>query len=175
MVMSDQETPAPTPAPATAKAMSQRNIGIIVLILLAVIIAAAAWPLLPSGGGNGGDTGSTISTFITGYVFADSTRNYRVVGAVVEMEAENKVYSTTTGQHGEYVLAGMPAGTYTVQVKVAGEVKGTDTVTVSEEQVGLKEWNDIAPELVPNGSADGVQVLHEPSGWSGIQSVSVGA
>jgi hypothetical protein len=110
---------------------------------------------------------------LTGYVFAGSARDYRVVGAVVEVEVENNVYSATTGPYGEYVVRGVPVGTWTARVKMAGTVKTTENVTVASDQFTAKEWSNVAPELIPNGSVDGVYVVNIPSDWQKLQELGV--
>jgi hypothetical protein len=109
---------------------------------------------------------------LTGYVFADSSRDYRVIGAVVQVQTDNENYSVTTGQSGQYTISGIPAGTWTVTVTVAGETKATNQVAIEFNRYIAKEWNDIVPELVPAGSTDGVSVVYIPSGWGNVQAVS---
>ncbi|MEW6592992.1 MAG: ubiquitin-like small modifier protein 1 [Candidatus Hadarchaeota archaeon] len=160
--------PAPRPAPPSGKPaqpaqaqMKPRRRYWDIVIIIVVVAAIAAWQLMPK-------TTTVIipegSPGLTGYVFADAAANYRVAGAVVEVVADNKTYSTTVGRYGEYTLEGLTSGNWVARVKVAGQIKATENITISG--MTPKEWTNIAPELVPNGSIDGVSVFYGPHGWS---------
>lgn len=103
---------------------------------------------------------------VEGYVFAGPTRDYRVVGAVVEVEGKGgKIYDTRTGPVGQYSIRWVPHGTWPIRIKVAGAVKASGEITIAPGQPTIREWNNIAPELIPSGSVDGVRVVYVPSGW----------
>ncbi|MEW6221875.1 MAG: hypothetical protein AB1476_00935 [Candidatus Hadarchaeota archaeon] len=151
--------PSGKPAPPAPAQKSKRRYWDVAIIII-VVTAIAAWQLIPKTTsiqippGPGG---------LAGYVFADAASNYRVSGAVIEIDTENNTYSTTVGSFGEYTISGIPSGHWVARVKVAGTTRATENIAI----IGMiiKEWTNIAPELVPNGSTDGVSVFYGPHGW----------
>jgi hypothetical protein len=118
---------------------------------------------------------------LSGYVFADANSNYRVAGAVVEVVVGDQTYSATTGDsYANYDVSDIPAGNWLVRIKVAGTVKWTENINLTGVTptnpygVTQVEWVNVAPELVPDKTADGVRVFYMPhTGWGSIQSVRV--
>ncbi|MEM3401674.1 MAG: hypothetical protein QXH08_00390 [Candidatus Hadarchaeales archaeon] len=130
--------------------------------------------------GDGGSIGDVRVVYVpatsrlTGYVFAGSERSYRLSGAMVEIEVRGQTYATTTGGSGEYTVEA-PVGTWPARVKIGGHVQSSDTINVSIGQNYLiKEWYNIAPELIPDKSADGVRCVYVESGWRETQRIKLG-
>lgn len=125
--------------------------------------------------GDGGSIGNVRVVYIpgksllSGYTFAGAGREYRLTGVTVEVEVRGAVYSTKTGGSGEYNLEA-PTGNWTVRVKIGDSVKRSETMAVSLDQpTVIREWYNVAPELIPDRSTDGVRCVYVESGWRRTQ------
>ncbi|MFN4133551.1 MAG: hypothetical protein ACK4GQ_04195 [Candidatus Hadarchaeales archaeon] len=127
--------------------------------------------------GDGGSVGNVDVVYVpaisrlTGYVFAGSERSYRLSGATVEIEVRGRTYAVATGGSGEYTVEA-PVGTWSTRVKIGGSIKSSDTINVPIDQtMVVKEWYNVAPELIPDKSSDGVRCVYVQSGWIPAQTV----
>ncbi len=170
--------PAPAPAPPKqpekpkqARAPSapknpRKNLAVVSILFIG-LLAASAYILLPSSvtppQGNSG-----LNSGIAGYLFAGDTRDYRLIGGVVTAQKDNDVYTATSGELGNYSIK-LPAGTWSVSVKVNDNTVLSEDIVVSEGVFSVRELHNLAPELIPSGTSGSVRVEYHQSGWGSIE------
>ncbi len=174
---SPTEKPAPTPPKQPEKPSKpgqaqgapknpRKNLSVVSVLFIG-LLAVSAYVLLPSGTVPP-QPPSELKSGITGYLFAGPTRDYRLIGAVITAQKDNEVYSTTSGDLGQYSIK-LPAGTWSISITVNDNTVLSENIVISSDTFTVRELNDLAPGLIPNGTSGSVSVAYHPGGWSSIE------